>query len=185
MSTKEGINTALRTVGLAGYSGVVVEAPNVALGLGTVLKKTGLDLAQQQRILAELRRQGLVDIAKKDRAYQFTITPAGAHRLQQVMIDEIRIEIPEKWDKKWRLVTYDVPVKFSAPRQAFTNRLQAQGFSMLQRSLWVHPAPCFIEVEQIAIHYNIMRYCTLMEVDRLDEQSTQKLLQRFGNKLSI
>lgn len=184
MNTKQGINRVLRVIGLAGFAGVAVIAPNALRGLNILLKKSGLDKPKQQRILAELKRQGLVHISGSGGSVQFTITPAGAHRLQQANIDEIAINMPKKWDGRWRLVTFDIPLQQSAQRQAFTTKLKSSGFVMLQKSLWVHPAPCFEQVEIIAGHYNVLRYCTLLEISSIDELSAKKLLSHFSHQLN-
>jgi DNA-binding transcriptional regulator PaaX len=178
MSTKDGINTALKVLGLSGLAGVVIVAPNATQGLQTLLRKSRKTV-NYQRILAELKRQGLVHITQEQDRLHYTITPAGVHRLQQIILDEIKIEVPKKWDKKWRVVSFDVPINQSRQRAIFTQRLQSYNFVMLKKSMWVHPAPCFEQIEQIAQHYNIMRYCALLEVSRLDDINTKRLLQRY------
>jgi DNA-binding transcriptional regulator PaaX len=180
MTTKAAINSALGVLGVAGLAGVTIVAPNAAQGLALLLKKSPAKNSDYKRILGELKRQGLVHIIQNDEQWTYMLTPAGAHRLQRVVIDSLNIPKPAKWDKKWRLVTFDVPIRQSKARAYFTSHLQSLGFMMLQRSLWVHPFPSFDQVEQIGGYYNVLRYCTLMEVDRLDELSTRKLLRHFN-----
>jgi hypothetical protein len=55
---------------------------------------------------------------------------------------------------------------------------------MLQRSMWAHPFESFEEIQLLASHYNIMRYCTLFEVSKFDDLSNRKLLRHF-NSLQI
>lgn len=178
MTTRDGINASLKIIGLAGLTGVAIVAPNALQGFNLLTKKSSKNL-NRSRVLTELKRQGLVHITHQGSEFRYTITPAGAHRLQQSIIDELNIEIPKKWDKKWRIVTFDIPVQYSKQRAYFTARLQSFGFMMLQKSMWVHPASCLEQVEQLAAHYNVMRYCTLLEVGRMDELSTQRLLRHF------
>jgi DNA-binding transcriptional regulator PaaX len=181
MSTKEDINTVLRIMGYAGLSGVVIVAPNATHGLELLIKKSKKKAVNHKRVLAELKRQGLVHITQDADRLRYTVTPAGAYRLQQLMLDEIIIEIPKKWDKRWRVVSFDVPVAYSKQRMAFTQRLRGFNFIMLQKSVWVHPGPCFSQIEQLASHYNILRYCTLLEVSRVDELTTRKLLRHYNS----
>jgi DNA-binding transcriptional regulator PaaX len=184
MTTRDGINAALKEIGASGFDGVKVTAPNAVQALGVLLRKTKIKKADYVKIIRELKRQGLVDITNKQDLMSFTITPAGIYRLQQVIINEIEIPKPKPWDKKWRLVTYDVPVRQSKERAYFTAQLQKLGFVMLQKSLWAYPFPCFEKVEQLAGHYNLARYITFLEVDRLDDISSQKLVRRFSDLLS-
>jgi DNA-binding PadR family transcriptional regulator len=181
MTTRDGINTALKIIGLAGLAGVVVAAPNATQGLQFLLKKSKKKDLNYQRVMTELKRQGLVHITQNGDRLHYTVTPAGVHRLQQLMLDEIKIEIPKKWDKRWRVVSFDVPVTHSKQRMAFTQRLRGFNFMMLQKSIWIHPAPCFEQIEQLASHYNIMRYCTLLEVNKLDELTARRLLRHYNS----
>lgn len=179
MGTKQSINAALKVLGIAGFSGLVIIAPNATQAFSLLMRRSPAKAAGSSRLLTELKRQGLVHIKATGNEYHYTLTPKGAHRLQQVVIDELFIEVPKKWDKRWRAVSFDIPVKFSRQRTGFVDRLQALGFVMLQKSLWVHPAPCFELVEQLAGHYNVMRYCTLFEIRKLDELATRKLFRHF------
>ncbi len=164
-------------------AGMVLVAPNATQAISLFLRKTPAPKASHERILAELKRQGLVYISKDDDKIHFNLTNKGARRLQNLVISEIRIPIPKKWDKKWRVVTFDVPVKFNRSRQYFTAHLQSIGFFRLQKSLWIYPFPCFAELEQIAGHYNLLRYCDLFEITKMNELSTRRLLRHFNQLL--
>jgi DNA-binding transcriptional regulator PaaX len=183
MTTRDGINTTLKIIGAAGFSGMVIVAPNAVQALGLLLKKTKVEDSSHERIMKELKRQGLVHITQTGQELEFTITPAGAHRLQQVIIDELSIPKPAKWDHKWRMVAFDVPLRQSKERAQFTSQLHALGFKIVQKSMWAHPFPCFEIVEQLAGHYNLARYCTLFEVERIDDLSAQKLARHFSSIL--
>lgn len=183
MRVKTTINIALRVLGVAGLTGIVIVAPNALQGLAPLLKKTNIKKSDYGRLLKELRRQKLVYITQSDGSVHYTLTPAGAYRLQETMIDELEISKPRKWDQRWRLVAFDVPNTHSHSRQKFVNQLQKLNFIMLQKSLWVHPFPCFETVEQLAGHYNVMRHCTLMEVSKIDELATKKLLRHYSTLL--
>jgi DNA-binding transcriptional regulator PaaX len=184
MTTKDGINTTLKILGLSGLAGVSIVAPNATQGLKVLLNKSKKKDVNHLRTLAELKRQGLVHITQDEDRMHYTVTPAGVHRLQLLMLDEIVIDIPKKWDKKWRIVCFDVPSTKSKERAAFTHKLQKFNFVMLQKSMWIHPASCLEQIEQLASYYNVMRYCTLLEVSAMDELSTSKLLRRYKS-LSI
>ncbi|HVO86703.1 MAG TPA: hypothetical protein VMT23_03185 [Candidatus Binatia bacterium] len=179
MRTKEAVNAALKIVGAAGLDTTVVAAPNALQGFGILLKKSPVPKADYEKVLNELRRQELVIISRDEDGMSYGLTPAGAHRLQQVIIDELEVKVPAKWDKKWRLVTFDIPVRHSKQRAAFTHRLQSMGFMMLQKSIWVHPAPCFETIEQLAGHYNLLRYCSFAELSKVDDLSARRLKRHF------
>lgn len=183
MNTRDAINASLRIIGRQGFSGITVKAPNALEALDSILKKSPAR-THSSTILKELRRQGLADIASKDVALHFTLTPAGLYRLQQITISEIKITMPRKWDGRWRAVSFDIPVQFSKQRVAFVDHLQAHGFVMLQKSFWVHPANCLDQIETIASHYNIVRYCSLLELSKLDNATSARLKRKFSRLTS-
>ncbi len=180
MTTRDGVNAGLKAIGLGGLSGVSVRAPGVTQGLDILLSKTcrGKNYLPQ-RIINEFKRQGLVHVTAHEDRISYTLTPAGAYRLQKLTMDELTIDTPKKWDKKWRGVTFDVPVQFSKQRAAFVQRLHQLGFRMLQKSVWVYPYPSLDKVEKLAGYYNVLRYCTLFELDYVDEISQRRLMRHF------
>lgn len=184
MRIKESINIALGELGVAGLAGITIVAPNALHGLAPLLQKTSVEASDHVRLLKELKRQGLVHITQNGSEVHYTLTPAGAYRLQEVIIDDLVIPRPSKWDKHWRLVAFDIPVAQTRSRQKFVDKLQKLNFMMLQKSLWAHPYPCFEQIEQLAGHYNVFRYCNLMEIDRLDDIASRKLIRHFRNLIS-
>ena len=45
----------------------------------------------------------------------------------------------QKWDGKWRIVTFDIPEKKRKIRQNLRYKLRELGFAMLQKSIWISP----------------------------------------------
>lgn len=183
VSTRKTINVALQVLGIAGLAGITIVAPNALQGLAPLLKKTHIKNSDYGRLLKELRRQGLVHITQGDGTVHYTLAPAGVYRLQEIIVDELNIPKPSKWDKRWRLVSFDVPVAQSRSRQKFVEKLHGLNFTMLQKSLWAHPFPCFDQIELLAGHYNVMRYCSFMEISQVDELTARKLLRRYVDLL--
>lgn len=64
-----------------------------------------------------------------------------------MQIDDLKIANPKKWDKKWRLVIFDIAQMKKIYREAFRGKLKELGFRSLQKSVWIHPFECRPEVE--------------------------------------
>lgn len=178
MNTRDGINTALGIIGENGFDGYRIEADGALPALIAILAGRG-DFSRE-RVLAEIKRQKLAEIRRDNSAIILTLTPAGALRLQRALVEDVTVTEPAVWDKRWRMVTFDIPVDQSKQRVAFTKQLRRMGFVMLQRSLWVHAAPSFEQASEVARHYNLLRYCTMFEVVRLDKKSTGMLSRHFS-----
>lgn len=183
MDNRDAIKVTLKILGLSGLSGLAVAAPNAVHGLDLILKRNKQKGLPAGKIMRQLKQQGLVHLIKEEAGWHYSLTPAGSYRLQQIIIDELEIPRPAKWDGRWRLVIFDVPVKQSAQRTRFVNQLQRLGFVMLQKSTWVHPFPCFEQVEQLAGHYNVLRYCGFLEVSWLDNLTARRLYRTFSSML--
>lgn len=179
MDTKQGINQALKIIGKNGFSGKTVKDPSPSNALTKLLQNTKFK-SNSEKILFELRRQSLVVVAKNSGSVKFTLTPAGAYRLQKVYVDEIQIEKPKKWDGKWRVVTFDVPNTQSKNRLSFTKHISKLGFTMIQKSLWVYPYPCAPEINKITDYYNLTRYCSFFTITEIDKTTLTKLKTKYG-----
>ena len=60
----------------------------------------------------------------------------------------LNISPPRKWDRKWRLILFDVSSTDQSKRTAFRSLIRRLGAVMLQKSVWIYPYDC---TEQINI----------------------------------
>lgn len=47
----------------------------------------------------------------------------------------------QKWDRKWRLLLFDIPERDASKRRELRRALTAAGFGCLQASVWISPSP--------------------------------------------
>ena len=97
----------------------------------------GLGAIDWKRGLLNLKYRGLLEI--KDGKYR--LTEAGKKWFQKNASNYFLIRYP-KWDKQWRVVIFDIPLKFYKESKRFTYRLKKLNFYMLQKSVFVSPCPC-------------------------------------------
>lgn len=175
MKTTQAVNIALEVVGKNGMSGVVCEATSLPAALRAA-GLANLTTATLNRVAAELRRQKLVEITKRDRKHLLVqLSVKGIHRLQLADVRRVSLAEPATWDQKWRMVTYDVPRTLSAKRRLFTRELERLGFTMVRESVWFHPYPCFDELSNLAAYCGIVRHVTFGELSRIDVVTRGKL----------
>jgi DNA-binding transcriptional regulator PaaX len=54
-----------------------------------------------------------------------------------------RKKLSEKvWDKKWRIVAFDIPQEHGHLRSRIRGVLKRAGFVLLQQSIWIFPHEC-------------------------------------------
>jgi len=115
-----------------------------------------------------LRRQKLIEyIADKDGKTIVKITKKGETRLKAFDIDLIEIKKPKKWDRKWRLVMFDIPMRFTKGREALRYHLKKLNFFQFQKSAWIYPYPCEDEIIFIADFFGLGKHVEILTVESI------------------
>lgn len=103
-----------------------------------------------------LKKRGLVEFVKEDNDSVFIrITDNGKKYLRTFDIDNMYLKKSEKWDKRWRLVIFDVPEEQKQARNALRQKLRDLGFVKLQKSVWITPFSCNDEIRFLREIFNI------------------------------
>ena len=72
-----------------------------------------------------------------------------------------------KWDKKWRVVIFDIPQELHNKRNIFRARLKSLGFYMIQKSIFVFPYPCEEELSRYCNQLQIADYINVLIAENL------------------
>lgn len=121
-----------------------------------------------------LRKQKLVEIVYKDGEPIVKITKEGKVRALRYKLTEMTIKKPKIWDKRWRLVIFDIPEKYKRVREIFRQHLKAMDFYPLQKSVWVHPYPCFDEIEFLRQIYGLGIDVTYIVAEKIEDSDFLK-----------
>lgn len=100
---------------------------------------------------------------KEDGTVQVVLTEEGKRKTIRFNIDEMKLEKPAQWDKKWRIVLFDVPEKKRRARDILRDKLRELDFYEWQKSVFISPYPCLDEVEFIAEYFDIRPYIRYAE----------------------
>ena len=74
------------------------------------------------------------------------------------------------WDKKWRIVIFDIPEKLRKIRDSLRYQLKRLEFYEFQKSVFVTPFPCDKEIDYIVEFYNIRRFVRFIEATSIDSE---------------
>lgn len=136
---------------------------------------------QINNAFANLKRQKLVEIVKeKDGKMHVKLTNKGKKRILAFSIETVRIKKPKKWDKKWRVLMFDIPTEpkiYNQARNALRDKIKNLGFYQLQKSVWVYPYECEDELLVIAEIYHVQQYVEILTVEKLLHEDLLK--QKF------
>lgn len=129
-----------------------------------------------------LKKQKLVQIVEKSGQVIVRITDKGRVRALQYKLDDMKIDKPKMWDRKWRIVTFDIPEKVKKARDLFRSHLKMMGFYNLQESVWVHPYPCFNQIEYLRQIYGVGINVSYILAEKIEQ--SEDLLDFFKLKKS-
>jgi DNA-binding transcriptional regulator PaaX len=157
----------------AGFIGMGFVAPGSLKAMDKPIQKyfKKIDKRQRERefkkALRYMKSQGLIS---GNYEHGLQLTEKGKERAQRIEIDQLDIKRPKRWDKKWRIVLYDVPEHKKAGRDTLTRKLRELDFYQLQKSVWVCPFECRKEIESVGAVYEIDEYITYLETNFIDKQ---------------
>ena len=160
---------------------LAVVAPN-ALGLvARILNKNKKAKKERYRKLWQefnlMKKRREIDFIKEENGVcVYRLNDKGKSKIKKFILDELLVAVPGKWDKKWRLVVFDIPERWRKERRAFRLKLQEMGFYQCQKSVWIHPFPCIEEIEFLKDIFKIKPFVKLFIVD---EMSDGKVLYHF------
>ncbi|MDP2668530.1 MAG: CRISPR-associated endonuclease Cas2 [bacterium] len=112
-----------------------------------------------RQLITEFYRDKLVDMVDiSDEETRIVLTEKGRLRAMQFSIDDLKIKLPTRWDKKWRVVMFDIPEKNRQARDALRSKLRELGFYELQKSVFVFPYECKDEIDFVIEVFDIRRH---------------------------
>ncbi len=96
---------------------------------------------------SNLKRQGFINIERKGPQIYIRLTEEGKKKAGMFQINSLEIKKQKKWDRKWRLVIFDIAEMKKIYREALRGKLKELGFYCLQKSIWLHPFDCRAELK--------------------------------------
>ncbi len=165
----------LETVKFAGLVSIFVVAPNVV----GAMAKLGIIRSPRQKDIVTRSCDRLVKSGHlKWEARKLRLTPKGVSALHTLEARECASQKPRRWDRKWRVLIFDIPEYRKGMRNKIRRTLQAIGFIHLQHSVWVYPYDCEDLITLLKADFHIGRDMLYMIVDSLE--GDERLKRRFG-----
>lgn len=138
-----------------------------------------IDRRELHRTIRRLYRSKLINLKhNSDGTSEVILSREGRRVAFCSKIDEMRINQPKQWDKKWRVVLFDIPEREKNLRDTLRLRLHQLGLCELQKSVFVHPYECRNEIDFIIELYDARRYVRFIEANHIDTELHLK--KKFG-----
>lgn len=165
----------LQTVQVAGIIGMTAIAPNVVGAMG----KLGLLPSPRQEAVVNRAAVRLVKLGLlKWEHSKLRLTQKGERELRRLTLDESARARPRKWDKKWRVLIFDIPEKRKSLRIRLRRMLQTLGFERLQDSVWAYPYDCEDLIALLKADFRVGDDVRYLIVDSIERD--QALRTHFG-----
>ena len=173
--TKNNITTALTIVGTVALLGTAIIMPNILVAADALFDISGR--RKFKRNFYDLRRRKYIEIFEENNIQKIRITDKGRERLLKLSVADLIISIPKRWDKKWRLVTFDIPEEYRQGRDALRDVLRKLGFYKLQQSVFIYPYECEREIKKICSFFDLAGKVFYMQTELFD--GDEKIKRHF------
>ncbi len=170
-SNTVAVNITKVTLAIVAVGGLLVigaVAPNLVQLLKGRIHTKHYSSKQLQKAYHNLKYNGFVEIKTNQQGKSFVcLTKKGERKLANLDLDSLVIVKPKKWDGKWRVLMFDLPVRFRKAREAFRWKIKNLGFWQLQKSVWVYPYLCEEEMVFVAEFFGVTKHIEILTVEKL------------------
>ena len=162
----------LQTIAVVGVISVAMLAPNALQMFGILpeFKKKRFEKEDyiRNKVIQKLKKDGLICFEDKNGYKHVQLTEKGKKLVENIKQNDIKITKPKKWDKKWRVIIFDIKESRRKARDQFRLQLRNLGFKQLQRSVWVYPYPCDSVIKLFKADLLIGKDILYMKVDSIE-----------------
>jgi len=160
---------------LAGAVYIAASSPYFALNLIKNIPRLKKELVKNKKksisVFNYLKRRGLIEMKRERHDVRIALTKEGKKRAGKYQINDLEITKPKKWDKKWRVIIFDIPTSSRLIRDIFRRKLKEFGFYPLQQSVWIFPYPCKEEIDLLREFLGLnKKQIQVLEVTKLENE---------------
>jgi CRISPR-associated endonuclease Cas2 len=171
----------LGTIASAGVLTIAMVAPNALKAIDLFYPKEKRKYHREyyvKKSVTKLKERGLIQFEKRDGMTFVGLTEKGRRELLKYQLRETSIKRPKRWDKKWRVIIFDIKEKRRIVRDRLRKELVNLGFLRLQNSVWIYPYDCEQIVIMLKSYFQIGKDVLYMTVDQVENDRWLK--EEFG-----
>lgn len=165
------IKIVLMTVAAAGVISMAVVAPNALQSLDMFYgdkKRKYNPKYHLNKTIIKMKKRGLIKFKKIKGQIFLELTKKGEKELIKYQLKEAIIKKPNKWDKKWRVIIFDIKERKRYVRDELRKQLNNLGFVKLQNSVWVHPYECEEIIVMLKAYLETGKDILYMTVEKIE-----------------
>lgn len=133
------------------------------------------------RAVQRLKANRVIILSQENGKFKAELTKKGKRIVEEIKFQELKIEKPKTWDRKWRVIIFDIPEsKNRIGRDALREKLKKMDFYLLQKSVWVYPYPCKKEVQFLTELFEITPHVNIITAEKIyDDIKLKKHFKLF------
>jgi DNA-binding transcriptional regulator PaaX len=108
-------------------------------------------------------------IKKEDGSFNIFLTEKGKWRALNFQLENVKNK-KEKWDRKWRMIAFDIPEKYKRGRDALRQKLKKIGFCEMQKSVLITPYDCKKEMELLVKFFELDEFVRFAVLEYIDNE---------------
>ncbi len=128
----------------------------------------------------KLLAKGLVTVERTGKGKYIRLTDSGKYKLAEMVAHNPDTRKHKRWDKRWRMVTYDIKEERKLARMELKGLLRDFGFYKLQNSVWIYPYDCEALVILLKAHFKLGHEVIYAVVEKIEND--QRILDYFSLK---
>ena len=162
----------LGTIASAGLLSIMAVAPNALQALAML--ERGLKPRKKsprfvvETAFARLLDKGHIVLVKTAKGKFARLTPEGRLALARMVVCSPDTRTHRRWDKRWRMVTYDIKESRKKSRRQLQRTLRSFGFYRLQDSVWVYPYDTEELITLLKAEYSVGKEVLYAVVEHLE-----------------
>lgn len=178
--TKEKILSASATlltiIGALGFVFVAAAMGNTVqlLKYTPIMKKSKLKRFEINQAVRKLLDRGFLAVKEDNDSKFLEVTNKGRRLLLKYELEGLVQSRPKKWDKKYRVVIFDVAESKRGIRDRLRIMLRSFGFVCLQDSVWVYPYECQEIISLLKQYLSLEGEVLYMNVDSIENDKWLK-----------
>ena len=130
-----------------------------------------------------IEKQGLIEKFEHEGKNHLRLTNRGKALIEKHRADSNKLR--PLWDKRWRLVIFDIPEKKAQLRKYLRSYLVTLGFGRAQRSVWISPYDFRKEIRRYLLKLNLSEYVYQLLVEEFEGLSGEEIATEFWDLGSI
>ncbi|MCK5416097.1 hypothetical protein KAI92_01565 [Candidatus Parcubacteria bacterium] len=132
------------------------------------------------RSVNSLKEHKLVSFDEGKNSFKAVLTKDGMRIANKLNFRNIKIKKPVNWDKKWRVVMFDVSEKNRFARDSLRGMLKRLKFVELQKSVFVYPYECEKEINMLIQFFGINSSVKFLEANYINNQNDLKKIFKLS-----